>query len=234
MLRVFIGTDFEKRREAVHSLIDSLGEIEEKFLDGDDVTSDVLEELIHSQTLFGAQKVIILSGISGSNDVWKMVSSKFSEMKNSDSLFLISEDTLTAPRIKQLSSKAEKVERFDARVAKKESPKAFKLTDSFLRRDKKEMWIRYHEALRIGEEPEALHGALFWQVKSIALAHEAHSAEEADLNPFVYSKSKAGTRLYSEEETRRIAHELIALYHSSRETGEDLREKLEAWILSFS
>jgi DNA polymerase III delta subunit len=234
MLRAFIGTDFEKRREAVHSFINSLGEIEEKFLDGDDVTPDALEELIHSQTLFGAQKVIILSGISGSSEVWKIVSSKFPEMKHSDSLFILSEETLTTPRIKELSSHAEKVERFDARVVKKESPKAFKLTDSFLKRDKKEMWIRYHEALRAGEEPEALHGALFWQVKSIALAHEAHSAEEADLNPFVYSKSKAGTRFYSEEDTRRIAHELTTLYHSSRETGEDLREKLEAWILNFS
>jgi hypothetical protein len=85
-------------------------------------------------------------------------------------------------------------------------------------KDRKGAWVNYQKSLRAGNAPEAIHGALFWQVKTVLLAKK-----EGGWNKFAKN--------YSEEELDKILAALVKMYHDIRTDGGDLEISLEKFLL---
>ena len=109
----------------------------------------------------------------------------------------------------------------------------FAMADALGARDKKTLWILYRQAVEAGKVPEEIHGILFWQAKSIALAARTNSATEADLNPFVYGKAKRYAANYSDKEINNLLERLVAVYHDSHRGIHEFETAMERLILEY-
>ena len=99
----------------------------------------------------------------------------------------------------------------DRLCEKKEEYSAFALADAFGKRNKKDAWILYRKAIDRGEAAEALHGMLFWKVKTMILS--------------------GGSVSWKKEELYQVLDELVTLYHESRRGNGELETRLEAFLV---
>ena len=79
---------------------------------------------------------------------------------------------------------------------------------------------------------EEILNILFWQVKSMLLAHYSKTAQESGLNPFVFRKAFQFQKNYSELELRGLSKKIIILHHNVRRGIGDLTTSLEYFALS--
>ena len=100
-----------------------------------------------------------------------------------------------------------------------------------LQRDPKKLWTLYRKAIISGLAPEQIHGVLWWQMKSVAMAINAKNADEAGLKPFVFSKAKRASDKFSKEEVENILSKLLSIYHNSRMGKINMEYGLESFVL---
>ena len=121
------------------------------------------------------------------------------------------EGKLDKATITKIEKKAEKTMMFDlVEKSLKSEYNAFALADAFGRGNKKEAWVLYRKAIDKGEAVEAIHGMIFWKVKTMIL----NGISEKDLYPTL--------------------EKLIDIYHESRRGKYELETKLEEIILCHS
>jgi hypothetical protein len=111
---------------------------------------------------------------------------------------------------------------------------SFAFVDAFMGRKGLDVWKNYRAAVGKGLEAEAILGSLFWQVKSAIVASRSKSASESGLAPFVYTKSKKITEMWSGAELADLAKELIRIYHDSHRGIVDAEISLEKLVLTLS
>lgn len=237
MLYVLYGTDQDKARAKAHELIDSLlkKRPDASFfkLDTENFKSEQFEEYLAGQGLFVNKYIVFCDRLGENKDIRDYLEDKLKEIKASDNIFIVLEESFLAALKKKIEKNAEKVQEFELpekKVAKKEF-NMFALTDALGARDRKSLWVLYRQAVDHGSVSEEIHGILFWQVKSLLLAVSSPDAKTAGLNPFVYGKARNYAKNFKTEELKEMSQELVTMYHRAHRGEIDFERTLEKWVL---
>jgi DNA polymerase III delta subunit len=224
---------FEKSAKLVDSMLLKRPDSEVFKISSENFSESKLDELIGSQSLFSKKYIVQMSRISESKEGIECLIDKLEEVKKSDNVFVWVDPGVTKEILKKVEKFAEKVQEFSAadnKNKKSDSFNVFSLTDALGERDVKKLWPLYLFAVK--DIPvEEIHGVLWWQVKTMVMASQTNSAEEAGLKPFVYSKAKKYSKNFSKEELENLPNKMIEVYHESRRGGADLETRLEKLIL---
>lgn len=236
------GEDKDKARKKAHELIDGLTKKRPNApffkVDSENFSLGKLEEMIGGQGLFENKQIIFFDNVLEDKETKGAILEKIKEIAESPNAFVFLEGKIDKATAGKMEKKAEKVQEFkftgnEGKIKEsKEKFNTFSLADVFGRKDKKNLWTLYQEALSQGVAPEEINGILFWQLKSMIAANDSKSADESGLNPYVFQKSKSFARNYSEEEMKKLSSELVSVYHDSRRGIHDFDIALERFILS--
>jgi DNA polymerase III delta subunit len=231
MLYVFFGSDMSTVRERAReraSQIANGGEVAHVI--ASDHRPGILREHAGSVSLFGSNTVTIIDTFSEDADAFDALIEDLPLLAESAHAFVVIESALGAGDKKTFQKHA--AEYIEAAAEKKERFNLFALTDAFLERDKKSLWLLFTKAQQAGVSSEEIAGLLFWQVKTLRLVARVKNADEAELKPFVYTKAKRGLKRFKPEELERFSRELMTLYHDGHLGIRDMDLALERWVLS--
>ena len=133
------------------------------------------EELIFSQGLFDKKFIVHLHRVMENKDAREFILKHLDELAESENAFIVSENKLAKPTFNKLEKVAVKTEVFDTKQIEKKTQEfnIFALGDALGRKDKKNLWVLYTQALRADMAPEQIHETLFTQIKNIALLKRA-------------------------------------------------------------
>lgn len=233
MIFLIYGTDTIRARDRARQLVSVLRnkkpdagyvELEEKTERGK------LEELFASQGLFGPKLVVFADGLLSKAEGRDLVVEKIPKLAGSENIFIFLEGKLEAKTVSVFKKWAEKAECHD-KLEKKPDFNIFSLADYLGRKDKKNLWVSYQEALRRGVAPEEIHGTLFWQVKTLLIAGRSENISDSGLKPYSWTKAKSALRNWKEEELQNLASNLVEIYHQARRGEYELDTALERVIL---
>lgn len=213
MIYFLHGTDIDKARAKAHELTDSLQKKKPDasffVMDSENFNVPILEEYIGGQGLFSNKYIVFLDRLCEKKEVKAEFLEKIKEISESENIFIILEGKIDKATVTKIEKKSEKTQEFELAEKKpKEFYNAFALADAFAQGNKKEAWMLYRKAIDRGEAPEALHGMLFWKIKSMILN------KQGDTGLLLASVDK-----------------LITIYHDSRRGEYELETALEAFIL---
>lgn len=237
MINLFYGENNTKAREGLHEFLDAFfiknPDATLFQMDAESFNGEKFDELLASRGLFGGVSVVVLDALFQNEEAEAFVLARLKEMKDSPNMFVILEGKLTKAISEKIAKKAEGVKEFSGpTTAKKVEFNRFAITDALGRRSRKDTWVLLEKALLGGGVPEEIHGILFWQVKSMILAVSSKTAGEAGLNPFVFKKSLAFAKNFTEEELEKLSSRLVSIYHDARRDGDELPVALEKFVLS--
>lgn len=231
MLYVYFGTDTQKTRENAHMRIRTLADGQEtSSIRATDYRPGIFAEHAGSVSLFGGASVTFIDTLSESEEAFEALMNDVPLLQESPRIFVVAENALNAGEKKLFQKHAAECEEYVAE--KKEKFNTFALTDAFLAKDKKSLWLLLNDALRAGISHEAIIGLLFWQVNTARLVARTRSAEEAGLKPFVYSKTKRALAKFTQDELDGYSRALLSLYHEGHLGKRDIGLALEAWVLA--
>lgn len=216
MLYFIHGTDIDKARAKAHDLVVSLQKKKPDAsffkMDAENFDATRLQEYAGSQGLFEHKYIVLLDRLSADKNIKEDLIEKMKEISESENIFIILEGKLDKATISKIEKKSEKTQEFIlAEKTAKEPYNAFALAEALGKRDKKNLWILYRKAIDKGDAVEALHGMLFWKVKSMIL------------------NSIFGE--YSKEELHGLLDKLVTVYHDSRRGKHELETGLERLLL---
>ncbi len=236
MLYVIYGTDIDKVREKASALRDALTKKKPDAslftMTGEDVSGERLDELVASQGLFENKYIVYADRILENRDANDVVYERLPLMKESPNVFIMLEGKLLAEAKKKLEKYAEKMEEHALKDApKKQSNDIFALADAFGKRDAQSLWVLYRKAIDEDAVPEEVHGIIWWQAKSIALAMTGLSPVETGLNPFVHKKAQSFAKNFTREEMNTILSDLVRMYHDAHRGKHDFKIALEKFAL---
>jgi DNA polymerase III delta subunit len=237
VLYVIHGTDIETARAKAHGLFEALKgkkpDASAGTLAAEQVTLERLDELTQSQGLFENRQIIFMDRTLENKDVREVILERIDELGESPNIFIFFEGKLTKEILKKLEKRAEKIQEYAADDAPKAKQDGgfFALADALGSRDKKGLWVLFREAMDRDAAPEEIHGILFWQAKSLALAARTRDAAEAGLNPFVYGKAKRYVSNFRVGEIDALVSRLVHIYHHSHRGEGDFELALEKMIL---
>ncbi len=236
------GEDKDKARKKAHEIIDGLIKKRPNAsffkIDSENFKLDELEEFIGGQGLFESKQIVFFDNVFENKETKIAILEKIKEIAQSPNAFVFLEEKTDKATVEKMEKSAEKVQEFSLTksygVAKNSAEKfnIFSLADVFGRRDKKNLWTLYQEALSQNIAPEEIHGILFWQLKSILVASQSENVKESGLNPYVFQKSKSYAKNYNEEEIKKLSSALVSVYHDSRRGIHDSSIALERFILN--
>lgn len=237
MIFFYYGTDREKIQKTARATFEAL---QKKKPDAsfvsfgvENLDDQVLQEITSSQGLFERKVVAKIADILDDKEKGELVLKFLKEMKATENIIVWSEGEVNKAPLEKIKKYAEKVEEFGVKQkAEKKFPTVFKMTDAIGDKDKKNAWVLLRSELDNGTADEELHGTIFWQMKSILLAKKTKGADEAGLNPYVYSKAKSFSRNWEEEELNKSISSLIDMYHKAHRGEVDFESELEKWVLS--
>jgi DNA polymerase III delta subunit len=192
-----------------------------------------IEELLTSQGLFVQKYIVVFDHLLRIDDIGGELLKRMKDFAESEHIFIFSDGELTKEIVKKVEKKAEKVQECsEKKIQSVEKPfQVFSLADALGSRNKKELWVLYEKAMLSGLDSEEIHRILFWQVKAMLGATQTDSADEANLNPFVYKKSQGFARNFSQAELHGLSSKLVDLYHNARRGIVQFDVEMERFIL---
>lgn len=223
---------FEKAQKMADSLLAKKPDASFFKINQDNFSTDKLDELLTGQGLFVNKYIVAMSRLLEKSEIADFLINKLDQLKESDNIFIWTEENITKPHLKKIEKISEKVQEFE--IAKKIEKKidVFTIADLFAKKDKKNLWVKYLELIK--EVPvEEIYGILWWQVKTLMLAEKTENAAEAGMKDYPYKKTKAYLKNFREGDVNKLAFELIKLYHQSRVRGEDIALNLEKFLLTY-
>lgn len=211
MLHVYLGTDRQKVRRAMWKVAEaaakSAGAEVDRITEGETVRHDV-ERSLAGGGLFAARRVVILDELAAT-DAREFLLEALPRLSASGETFFLFEEKPDAETKKLLKKYAtEEPVVYDVPKQLRDNS-AFQVAESFVRRDKKQVWVAYVRALQKGNAPEAIHGALFWKVKTLLF------------------------RTPASHDLRKMIAELASLPHEARRAGIELEYALEHYLLTY-
>ncbi len=234
MLYVIYGKDREKGRRRFRELRGKFGVEcgEEREILEAEISKELFHTLAVSQGLFRNKTLFVFDCVFDKKDEQEVLLAHANELRLSPNSFLVFEpelDKKVADGIKD--TKAEIEEFVPKKIDNRPDFNIFSLGDALGKRNKKELWILYQEALSVGLSSEEISGTLFWAVKNLALAKGAKAGDDAGMSPFVAKKSRAFAQNYTTEEIKNLSHSLVTIYHEAHRGGEPMDIALERFIL---
>jgi len=243
MIYLLHGADTDKSRAKMHQLADSLKKKKPDAayfkMDAEHWNQAELEEYCGGQGLFENKFIIVLDHLLDNEEIAPVLLEQIEVIAESPNIFIVLEGKLDKDTLKKVEKHTEKVQEFDESTAQKfakaklkERFNVFSLAEALGKRDRKNLWVLYRRALLENISPEEIHGTLFWQAKSIALARQAKSAKEAGMKDFPFSRAKTYANNFSEQESSDLLNRLIHISHDSRRGLSDISLALEEFSLT--
>ncbi len=237
MLYVFHGSDragsHKKARSLISSLIARRPDAAFEQINADNWSLDLLQSHLGGQGLFSQKYIIFLDRVSENELAIEIIPEYLEALKESSNIFIMLEGKVKADLSKGIEKHAEKVvisERSES--FQKPGAEVFALADAVGSKNAYKSWSLYREVIDAGIETENIIGTLFWQLKCIAVASEATSAKETDLNPFVFSKSKRFSSNFSKHELGALTTDLVRMYHNGHRGILNMELELEKTLLT--
>lgn len=222
---------FQKSEQMVASLLAKKPDAVVTKLDREQILAGKIAEFVGSQSLFATKYIVTLSRVLEDDEISEIVLDFLKDIHASENVFIWAEEKVDAKTLKKIEKVSDRIQHFEISKTTESKMNIFDLANAFAERDKKRAWLLYVEALQ-QFSPEEIYGTLWWQVKTMLLAHVTKTAAEAGMKDFPYSKAKGFLRKYSPLEVTDLARNLIATYHKSRLDGESLELNLEKLILA--
>jgi len=232
MLYLYYGNDASKVRHKAFQFIETLtqGQFLATHVTKDNYVPGMILDYAEGASLFGNTEVIVIDTVSEDDAVFEQVLEFLPIMADSANHFILVEGVLKAPEKKKIQSHTTSVEEITGEA--KDKFNTFLLTDAYLRRDKKSLWLLLMEAWKRGVSNEEIIGILFWQVKILRLVEKTKSADEARQKPFVYDKAKRALAQFKKGEIEEHSRALLSIYHDGHQGKVDTARALEKWTLS--
>lgn len=228
MIKVFFGNDLIAIRQTAFKAAEETG-FRTETIDLARYESGWFASLANSVSLFEGPVAYIVDTPSEYSEADRELQDALSVLAESANHFVIIEGPLLAAERKVYEKYAESVKEF--KTAAKTRFNTFSLADALATRDRKKLWLLWHEAKRNGIASEELIGILWWQLKSIRLAAVTKNADEAGMKDFSYQKARRALAKLPKEDAESLSHSLINLLHQSRLGLVELDIAIEWWIL---
>src|SRR3989344_9667911 len=229
MLYVIYGKDREKGRARFRALREELGKKcgeERSILEGE-LSNELLHSFAASQGLFGNTSLFVFDCLFDKKAEQEVLSAHANELRLSPNSFLVFEPELDKKIGDEIKATKAEVEEFALNKANTRPEfNIFSLGDALGKRNKKELWVLYQEALTSGLSGEEICNTLFWTVKNIALMKNARMDDNCGLNPFVATKARSFAKNYSQEEIASLSRSLVTIYHEDHRGGEPMNISL--------
>lgn len=236
MLYFLHGTDTYKARKKLHELLDlaqkKRPDAELFKITTENWSEGQFDELLVARGLFEQKYTVVLDTLFEKKEIKEYIVDRIKDAADSDQIFLLLEGKVDTPTLKKIEKVAKQVQEFVKPEIKKRELNIFSITDSLVKKDKKNLWISYTDLLARGAVAEEIHGILFWQVKNMILASRTKSAKETGLSPFAYTNALAGVRKYKSEELVKMSSDLVNITHRVRSGDGEIEIMLEKWILT--
>jgi len=235
MLHIIYGKDREKGRARFRALRAELGKKcgEESVILEGEITKEFLHGAAASQGLFGNTTLFVFDCVFDKADEQDILLAHANELDLSQNIFLVFEPELEKKIAEGIAETKVKLEEY---IAKKTGTYSefniFSLGDALGKRNKKELWILYQEALKKGLSSEEICNTLFWTVKNLALIKNSKPGSDMGMSEFVAKKSRGFAENYTAEETKNLSHQLVTIYHEAHRGGEPIGVALERFILA--
>lgn len=232
MLAVFFGTDKIKIREEalLYANKNKTDEQTIEKVEAENCLNGQLLGLAESETLFGEASVYILDGILENSEAAESFFIDLENLVNSKVKFILIADKILAAEKKKIEKQTKEI--FEFKKTEKEIFNVFSLTDAFLNRDRRKLWLLLQEAKANGVNNEAIVGILWWQLKTLRLVKLTKTASEAGMKDFSFNKSKRALGKFKEGEIEKKSLELLKIYHDGHKGVMDFSLALEEWCLS--
>lgn len=235
MLYFLYGGNRAKVRVEFHKLRDSFfasGLTVETIGEGV-VSRAMLDAAASSQGLFGEKTLFVFDGVLEKKEDQDVLASRAEALALSPNIFLIVESNPSKDFVTDVIAHAtEAIEHAAPKSDTRPSFNIFSLGDALGKRNKKDLWVLYQEAVGAGLSSEEISNTLFWAVKNLALMKSAKPGDDAGLNPFVAKKTREFAKGYTEQEIKKLSHSLVTIYHEAHRGGEPVDIALEKFILS--
>ncbi|MDO8603875.1 MAG: hypothetical protein Q7K40_00450 [bacterium] len=234
MLNVIYGKDREKGRARFRLL---RGEIlkncgEERTVIEGEITKEFLHGAAASQGLFSDKILFVFDCVFDKKTEQETLLEHANELRLSQNIFLVFEPELDKKIGDDIKATSAEVEEFALKkVDYRPDFNIFSLGDALGKRNKKELWVLYQEALTNGLSAEEISGTLFWAVKNIALMKSAKEGDDAGISPFVAKKSRDFAKNYTADEIQNLSRALVTSYHEAHRGGEPMDIAIERFIL---
>lgn len=233
MIAVFTGNNQQLKNKETESLLLKNGGSDSflmlSYQEGQDIK--ILEESVRSEDIFG--KPLFLKIIhSDIKELFSTLKNPISRFSTSKDICVVDTPSLTKPE-KTFFEKYDSTIKDFSIVKKKESPLVFVLTDAVIKKDKKNAWIVLQRLIKENASAEEIHGALWWQWKTLSLvASKEKNLTKKTMSPYVFSKGESAVKNFSEKEILLGLDELMKMFQNSRRGKCDLFHQLEIFILT--
>ncbi len=191
----------------------------------DTITFKDLEYRATASSLFGGLSAYVLEDfVAGDADVFIKLAPVFGESQH---LFIFCEEDFIKDIEKAVIAAGGEAVKLKAAETVRDNP--FAITDALISKDKKKTWQLYRKEIDTGESAEAILGRLVWAMKTLTLIHKnpKDTATTLGISPFVFSKTKSGSRNWKEGEAEQFYTELLF----GLRPGEEMELYLEKLIL---
>lgn len=218
MIYFLHGTDIDKAKKKAGELIGNLlkRKPDASFfkMNGENWDPAVFEEYINSQGLFENKYIVFVDRICEDKEKKELLLDKIKQASESSNIFIILEGKLDKASLSKIEKNSEKAQEFEIeeKSIKEEKTNSFAIADCFGKKDSKNAWVLFRKAMDKGEAPEAIHGMLFWKVKTMIL--------------------NSSFSLYSKSDLHEIASMLLDIYHQSRRGMGEIETGVERLLLS--
>jgi DNA polymerase III delta subunit len=243
MIYLLHGADADRSRAKMREISDSLRAKQPDAayfrMDAEHWNLAELEEYCGGQGLFSNRFVIVLDRLLENEEIAPVLLEQIEVVAASPNIFIVLEGKLDKDALKIFEKHAEKIQESEetavqaaAKMKGKERFNVFSLAEALGKRDRKNLWVLYRRALDEDITPEEIHGTLFWQAKSIALARIAKTAAAAGMKDFPFTKAKGYADNFSAIESAGLLTRLIRMSHDSRRGLSDISLSLEELALT--
>lgn len=232
MLYVFSGSDRHAARAALDDFLAAKRPADAQLttIEAREYQPGQLADALGATSLFGGSEWFIIDTPSEEATCHEDVLAARQEMADSANTFLILEGPLLAAERKKYQTYATQVEEFAA--TKPEQFNRFALAEALASRDKRRAWLLLHEARLAGLRDEEIMGMWWWQLKTLRLAAQAATPDEAGLKPYPFNAAKRALAKYPLPGVERSAASLLTVYHDARAGVHELDLALERWVLA--
>lgn len=216
MIYLFHGSDVEKARTKAFEWVASAKKKEPNLayvrLASEELTSSSLEDAALSGGLFVKRLLILIDDPFQEEISADLIEKHIDNLVISDNAIIILAPKLAAAKAKKLIAKAKVEYKYDAPAAL-EDKSGFNsnLVNALGSRSREKLWLEINRALRVGDEPQKIHGLLHWKARYLM---------------------EKGSRTWKPQESRKLSLDLISLLQTSRRSGLDLDLALERFALT--
>lgn len=224
-----VSGNTKERKQYITDTVKEHGALPTRFIhiNETDLSDDTsFSDLVVAQSgLFGETETYVIHNLSRSLDLKNILAS----YQDSPHHIFFSEESVTKPIEKEFQKVDAVVQSFEKeKVQKKEFFNIFALADVLGKRDKKELWIAYQDALKHASIEEII-GVLIWQLKNMMMVYEQPNGV-ASMKDFVFSKNKRYIQNYRKKEVQSLVQDLVGIFHN-RDIHHTLEVQVEKRVL---